>query len=44
MYNYVKDIILEKHYQDIYPAELELKKANIGNSCVSFLDIFTIEI
>ena len=29
----------EKHYKDIYPTELELKKEN-NNSCASFLDIY----
>ena len=28
-----------KHYKDIYPTELELKKENNSNSCVSFLDL-----
>ena len=31
---------LNKHYKDIYPAELELKKENSSNSCASFLDIY----
>ena len=30
----------EKHYNDIYPTELELKKGNNIISCVSFLDIY----
>ena len=30
----------EKHYKDIYPTELELKKENNSNSCASFLDIY----
>ena len=29
-----------KHYKDIYPTELELKKENNSNSCYSFLDIY----
>ena len=29
-----------KHYKDIYPTELEVKKENNNNSCASFL-IFT---
>ena len=30
----------EKHYKDIYPTELELKKENNSNCCASFLDIY----
>ena len=30
----------EKHYRDIYPTELELKKGNHSNSCAPFLDIY----
>ena len=30
----------EKHYQDIYPTELELKKKNNSNSSASFLDLY----
>ena len=30
----------EKHYKDIYPTELELKKENNGNSCASSLDLY----
>ena len=30
----------EKHYKDIYPAELELKKENNSNSCAAFLVIY----
>ena len=30
----------EKHYKNIYPTELELKKENNSNSCASFLDIY----
>ena len=30
--------IFEKHYKDIYPTELELKKENNSNYCASFLD------
>ena len=37
-------ITFEKHYKDIYPAELELKRENNGNSCVLFPDIFTAKI
>ena len=33
------DSTFEKHYKDIYPAELKLKKEN-NNSCASFLDIY----
>ena len=33
------DSIFEKHYKDICPTELELKKENNGNSCASFLDV-----
>ena len=29
----------EKHYKDIYPTELELKKENNSNPCASFLDL-----
>ena len=32
------DSTFEKHYKDIYPIELELKKEN-NHSCASFLDI-----
>ena len=31
---------LEKHYKDIYPTELELKKKNNSNSGASFLDLY----
>ena len=31
---------LKKHYKDIYPTELELKKENNSNSCASFLDLY----
>ena len=31
---------LEKHYKDVYPTELELKKENNSNSCASFLDLY----
>ena len=34
------DSTFEKHYKDICPTELELKKENNGNSCASFLDIY----
>ena len=34
------DSIFEKHYKDIYPTELELKKENNSNSCASFLGIY----
>ena len=30
------DCSFEKHYKDIYPTELELKKENNSNSCASF--------
>ena len=30
----------EKHYKDIYPTELELKRKNNSNSCASFLDLY----
>ena len=30
----------EKHYKDIYPTELELKKENNNNSCASFLELY----
>ena len=30
----------EKHYKDIYPTELELKKENYSNYCASFLDLY----
>ena len=30
----------EKHYKDIYPTGLELKKENDNNSCASFLDLY----
>ena len=30
----------EKHYKDIYPTELELKKENNSSSCASFLDLY----
>ena len=33
------DNTFEKHYKDIYPTKLELKKEN-NNSCASFLDIY----
>ena len=29
-----------KHYKDIYPTELELKKRNNTNSCASFLNLY----
>ena len=32
------DSTFEKHYNDIYPTKLELKKENNSNSCASFLD------
>ena len=34
------DNTFEKHYKDIYPTELELKKRSNSNSCASFLDIY----
>ena len=34
------DSTFEKHCQDIYPTELELKKENNSNSCASFLDLY----
>ena len=34
------DCTFKKHYKDIYPTELELKKENNRNSCASFLDIY----
>ena len=34
------DSNFEKHYKDIYPTELELKKENNMNSCTSFPDIY----
>ena len=34
------DSTFEKHYRDIYPTELELKKENNNNSCASFLDMY----
>ena len=34
------DSTFEKHYKDIYPTELELKKENNNNSCASFLDLY----
>ena len=34
------DSTLEKHDRDIHSTELELKKENNSNSCVSFLDIY----
>ena len=30
----------EKHYRDIYPTELELKKVNNSNSCASFFELY----
>ena len=30
----------EKHYKDIYPTKLELKKEINGSSCASFLDVY----
>ena len=33
------DSTFEKHYKDIYPTELELKK-EYNNSCISFLDMY----
>ena len=33
------DSTFEKHYKDIYPTKLELKKENISN-CASFLDLY----
>ena len=30
----------EKHYKDIYPTELELKKENHSSSCASFVDLY----
>ena len=35
------DSIFEKHYKDIYPQEVELKKENDNNSFASFLDIYS---
>ena len=47
VYSFIADLLLlndgstfEKHYKDIYPIELELKKENKGNSCASFLDLY----
>ena len=34
------DITFEKHYKDIYPTELDLKKENNSNFCASFLDVY----
>ena len=34
------DNTFEKHYNDIYLTELELKKENNSNSCASFFDIY----
>ena len=34
------DSTFEKHYKDIYPTELELKKDSNSNFCASFLDIY----
>ena len=34
------DSTFEKHYKDIYPLELELKKENDSNYCASFVDIY----
>ena len=34
------DSTFEKHYKDIHPTELELKKENNNNSCASFLDTY----
>ena len=34
------DSTFEKHYKDIYPTNLKLKKENNSNSCASFLDIY----
>ena len=34
------DSTLEKHYKDIYPTELELKKENNSNFCGSFFDVY----
>ena len=34
------DSTFEKHYKDIYPTELELKKKNRSSSCASFLDLY----
>ena len=33
------DSTFEKHYKDIYPTELELRKEYNNNSCASFLDL-----
>ena len=30
----------EKHYKDVYPTELELRKENNSNSCASLLDLY----
>ena len=32
------EIAFEKHYKDVYPTKLELKK-EINNSCASFVDM-----
>ena len=34
------DSTFKKHYKDIYPTELELKKENNKNSCAYFLDLY----
>ena len=34
------DSTFEKHYKDIYPTELELKKENNSNSYALFLDMY----
>ena len=34
------DSTFEKHYKNIYPTDIELKKENNSNSCASFLDIY----
>ena len=34
------DSTFEKHYKNIYPTELELKKENNNNSCASFLGMY----
>ena len=46
-FHFIDDLLLlnddstfSKHYKDIYPTELELKKENNSNSCYSFLDIY----
>ena len=36
----MRAVPFEKHYKDIYPTELELKKKNNSNSCASFLVLY----